>query len=330
MQNAKKIISVIIPLFNEEKNIPLIYKEILKTWENLSNNFELEIIYINDGSKDKSNEEIEKLANNDPRVKHIEFSRNFGKEAAVSAGVFHSKGDAAIIIDADLQHPPHLMPQFIEKWKKGADVVIGIRKTRQSDSIIKKLGSYLFYKTMNIMGGTKITPNATDYRLLDKKVVNEFNRFTERNRISRGLIDWLGFERDFIYFDAKERRNGKPSYSTIKLMHLAISAMIQHSLFPLKFAGYLGVFITFFAGILGIFVFIEKFILNDPWSFNFSGLAILTIIIMFLIGIVLICLGLIALYIASIHTEVINRPLYIIKENKKVKSGQNSDLSHKQ
>ncbi len=206
--------------------------------------------------------------------------------------------------------------KFVKKWENGVDIVIGIRKINQNETMVKKLGSFFFYKIMDFTGETKIIPNETDYRLLDKKVVKEFNRFTERNRISRGLINWLGFKKDYIYFDAGKRKNGKPGYDKLKLTHLAVSAIINHSLFPLKFAGYLGIFITFISALLGIFVFAEKYILNDPWGLNFSGTAILAIIILFLIGIVLICLGLSALYIASIHTEIINRPLYVIKKDK--------------
>lgn len=316
METKKSLISITVPVFNEEQNIPLIHKGIMNAWKNLRNKYNYEIIFINDGSDDKSGEIIENLAENDAKIKYMEFSRNFGKEIAISAGIYHSQGDAAIIIDADLQHPPESIPQFIEKWEKGADIVIGIRKTNQSEGLIKKLGSFFFYKIMNLAGETKIIPNETDYRLLNKQVIQEFNRFTEKNRISRGLINWLGFKKEYIHFDAKKRKNGKPGYDNLKLARLAMYAIINHSLFPLKFVGYLGVFITFIAGVLGIFIFIEKYILNDPWSLNFSGTAILAIIILFLIGVVLISLGLSALYIASIHTEIINRPLYVIKNNK--------------
>ncbi len=314
IETKKYLISIIIPVLNEKQNIPLIHKGILSAWKNLQNKYDYEIIFINDGSEDNCGVIIENLAKNDAKIKYIEFSRNFGKEIAVSAGLHNSKGDAAIIIDADLQHPPELLPQFIEKWENGADVVIGTRKANHGETLAKKLGSFFFYKIMNLAGETKIIPNETDYRLLDKKVAIEFNRFTEKNRISRGLINWLGFKKDYIYFDADKRKNGKPGYDNLKLTHLAVSAIVNHSLFPLKFAGYLGIFITFISGLLGIFVFTEKYILNDPWSLKFSGTAILAIIILFLIGIVLISLGLSALYIANIHTEIINRPLYIVKK----------------
>jgi len=218
------------------------------------------------------------------------------------------------MIDADLQHPPELIYEFLAKWKHGAEIVIGVRNKNQNENFIKKTGSYCFYKIINKISDTKITPFATDYRLLDRIVIKEFNKFTEKNRITRGLIDWLGFKRDYIYFNANQRAHGKASYCYLKLFKLAINSIVSLSLFPLKIAGYSGIFITLFAGLLGIFIIIEKYIFNDPWNLNFSGPAILAVIILFLVGIILGCLGLIALYIASIHNETINRPLYVIRK----------------
>lgn len=317
-------ISIIIPVFNEEKNIPLIYKEIVRVWQNLNplrqladgGRYNLEIIFVNDGSKDKSGKIIEELSKTDNRVKYIEFSRNFGKEIATSAGLNCAKGDAAILIDADLQHPPGLIPQFLEKWKNGADIVIGVRDKNNGEGFIKKIGSYWFYKLMNAIGGTKIIPRATDYRLISRQVISEFNRFTERGRITRGLIDWLGFNRDFVYFESPARRNGKAGYSCWKLSKLAFSSFVAHSLFPLKLAGYLGVFITIASIILGSVMFIARYILRNYWGMSISGVAQLAVILLFLVGIILSCFGLIALYIASIHGEVLNRPMYVIKSRK--------------
>lgn len=311
-----RLISIVIPTYNEEKNIPLIYDGVVKTWKILINEYDYEIIFIIDGSTDNSTETLKKISDIDGKVKYIEFSRNFGKEMAVSAGIYHCMGDAAIIIDADLQHPPELIPKFIEKWNNGADTVVGIRKNSKKTKLIKKIGSALFYRAMEHIGETRLIPNETDYRLVDKKIIREFNRFTERNRISRGLFDWLGFKKDYVCFDANERKNGTAGYDNLKLIQLALSTFVSHSLFPLKFSGYLGIFITFSSGILGFFIFIEKYILNDPWKMGFSGTAILALIILFLIGIVLSCLGLIALYIANINTEVVNRPIYVIREKK--------------
>lgn len=316
--NKSDLISIVIPVYNEEGNISLIYKRITEVFKKSLAGYDYEIIFVNDGSEDKSGAIINELLIADKKVRYIEFSRNFGKEIATSAGINHSKGDAVIMLDGDLQHPPELIPEFIKKWKNGADVIVGIRDKNNKEGFVKKYGSIWFYKIMNAIGDTKLVPRATDYRLIDKKVVAEFNRFTERNRMTRGLINWLGFKRDYVHFNAGERNSGKAGYGCWKLFRLALSAFTSYSLFPLKFAGYLGVFITFFSGILGLFIFIEKYVFNDSLDIGFSGSAILAVIVMFLIGIVLACLGLIALYIANIHGEVLNRPIYIISEKKNI------------
>ena len=166
-------------------------------------NYNYEIIFVDDGSSDNSVDEIKKLADTDENVFYFEFSRNFGKEIATSAGINNAKGDAVIMLDADLQHPPKLIPEFLKKWESGAEIVVGIRNKNKGEGLIKKFGSFLFYKIINLISATKIIPRSTDYRLLDKVVIREFNRFTERNRMTRGLIDWLGFRRDYVYFNAE-------------------------------------------------------------------------------------------------------------------------------
>ncbi len=308
----KKLISIVIPVHNEENNIPLMHTELKKVIN--ATDYDFEIIFVNDGSTDNSFAELNKIANTDNTVKVIEFSRNFGKEAATTAGLETCQGAACIVIDVDLQHPVELIPEFIKKWEEGAEVVVGVRIKNKAEGLIKKIGSYLFYLTINRIAETKITPHATDYRLLDRVVIEKFKELKEKNRMTRALIDWLGFKRDYVYFSANERRYGKASYSYLKLMKLAVSSYVAHSLLPLKLAGYLGIFITFFSSIMGLFMFADKFFLVEPYKMNFSGPAILATIILFLVGIVLICLGLIALYIGNIHAEVINRPLYIIKK----------------
>jgi len=305
-----KLISIILPVYNEEANIPLIYSALKST---LEPRYEYEFIFINDGSTDKCDDELEKLVKVDPLVKVIEFSRNFGKEMATTAGIHTAQGDACIIIDADLQHPVAVIPEFLQRWEQGAEVVIGVRTECCSESKLRKFCSYLFYKLMNLISDTPLVPKATDFRLLDRVVINEFNRLTERNRMTRGLIAWLGFKRDSVYFKANKRLQKNNNYSLLKLFKLAMSTFVANSLFPLKLAGYLGIIITFFAGCLGLFVFITQYLYN-PGTYNFSGPAQLAIINLFLIGIVLICLGLIALYVGSIHSEVTNRPLYVVRK----------------
>ena len=307
----QKTISIIVPIHNEEKNIPLLYAELVHVFQPLS--YQYEILFVNDGSTDASQEVMNALAQKDASVRTIEFSRNFGKESATTAGLHYATGDSVIIIDADLQHPPVLIPQFIAQWEAGTDVVIGIRQSNKNIGFIKSAGSFLYYKIINAISDTPILAGSTDFRLIDRTVVDVFNTFTEHERITRGLIDWLGFRRSYITFDANERINGEASYSFLKLLKLGISSSIAHSLFPLKFAGYFGVFIMTISGIGGIVVFIERYIYHDVLNWDISGTAQLAILMIFFIGITLSCLGLIALYIGNIHNEVSGRPLYVVR-----------------
>jgi len=311
---GKKLVCFIVPVYNEEKNIVLFFNNLNNVLKSLENRYNFEVIFINDGSSDTSANIIQGLARQNNRVKYLELSRNFGKEIAMTAGFHHAKGDAVISIDADLQFPVALIPEFLKKWEQGAEVVVGMREKNKRKGIINKIGCFVFYKIINVIGDTKIFSQETDYRLLDKCVVKQLNCFTEQNRMTRGLIDWLGFKRDYIYFEIQDREQGRSNYGFKKLANLAVSTFVNHSLFPLKLAGFIGIFITFSSGTLGLFILVEKYILNDPLSLNFSGLATLAVFILFLVGIVLICLGLIALYIANIQKEVIKRPLYIIKK----------------
>ena len=311
-----KSILIIIPAYNEEKNIKPCYLEIKKVITPLTYKYNFEILFVNDGSRDNTISEIEKLAQADIMVKYIDFSRNFGKELATTAGINSCVADACIMLDADMQHPVELIPEFIAKWEKGNDVVIGVRRDNKSDGLIKKLGSKFFYKIINKITEVHIVPSATDFRLIDKVVIAEFNRFTEKNRMTRALIDWLGFRRDYIYFNANERLHGVASYSIWKLFRLAINSFISLSLVPLKLTGYLGILITLFSGVSGFYILLGKYFFHTPFASTFSDAENLAILILFLVGIILMSIGLLAIYVANIHSEVISRPLYIIRRKK--------------
>lgn len=274
-----------------------------------------ELVLINDGSTDDSSTLIANIATKNSRVVAINLARNFGKEVALTAGLHHAKGDAVIMMDADLQHPPKIIPTFIKKWEAGADVVIGVRREHAKDSKVKQYGSKLFYAILQRISKVPIIPHATDFRLLDKSVVESYRAFTERGRIVRGLIDWLGYEREFVSFDAAEREHGAASYSTRKLVMLATDTFVSMSLAPLKLSGYLGIIIVTLSLPLGIFIAINDFFYSN--SLSFSGPAKLGILTLFLIGVVMVNLGLISLYIAHIHSEVKNRPLYVIKKSRR-------------
>lgn len=308
---SPKTISIVIPVYNEAANLPLLYKELLRHTQRLS--YQFEVIFVDDGSQDDSARIIRGLADSDPDVTALELARNFGKEAAISAGLHAAKGDAAIVMDADLQMPPRLLGDFIAEWEDGADIVVGIFTTR-SMSLIRRTGAKLFYRIMGLIGQSKITPHATDFRLLDRQVLDVFKKCTEHNRITRGMIDWLGFKRAYVPFEQEARRHGKPTYSMSKLISLAMNSFTSYSLIPLRIAGYLGVLILTLSVPGGIFMYVERYILHDPWRLLFSGTDMLAVLILFLVGVMLACLGLISLYIANIHAEVVNRPLYIVRD----------------
>ncbi len=312
-----KRISIVIPVYNEVENIPHLFEALTGTINKIqSETLHFDVLFINDGSTDNSIGAIEALCNKDSRYKFIDFSRNFGKEMATTAGLREASGDAILIMDADLQHPVSYIPQFIEQWQRGSEVVVGLRTANAKEGIIKRWGGWLFYSVINSIGETKIIRNATDFRLLDRTVVDAFNRLSEHNRMTRGLIDWMGFKRSYVKFVAAPRTAGTASYTFIRLLRLAFSSFISHSFIPLKMAGYLGVIIMAISGPLGVFVFINKYLLEDPWGYGFTGPAALAVILMFFVGVILVCLGLMALYIANIHIEVTGRPLYIIRRKK--------------
>lgn len=315
MTNKAKL-SVVVPLYNEADSVVEFYDTVCKVTATLP--YDFKILFVDDGSRDDTAKHVATLHKANVDFQLIRLSRNFGKESAVSAGLAYVDGAAAIIIDADMQHPIEKIPEFIAVWERGADVVVGVRNGAGDGRWFKRLTSTLFYKLIKSVSTTEIIPHETDYRLLTREVVDQYNALTEHNRITRGLIDWLGFDREIVYFDANARKHGAPKYSYRKLTRLAINTFVSHSFFPLRFAGYIGVFIVLISGLIGGFVIVEDMIMHDPLGLNITGTGILALIILFLVGVILSCLGLFGLYIASIQDEVANRPLYIIRKNNKV------------
>lgn len=309
-----KVISIIVPAHNEAENIPVFCERVQPILESLDEAYSYEILFVNDGSTDETLEVLKQASARDSRIRYIDFSRNFGKEIATTAGLNHASGDACILIDADLQHPIELIPEFINQWECGFEVVVGIRNKSRSDSWIKKVGSVIFYAILNKIVETKVVPNSTDFRLLDRMVVNEFNRLTEVNRMTRGLIDWMGFKRTYIFFDANERLHGTASYNFWKLARLAFNSFVSLSLLPLRLAGYLGIFITAISSIAGFYILLGKYFFRWHFASTFSDAENLAIFIVFLVGILLMSIGLLSLYIENIHREVLGRPLYIIRK----------------
>jgi len=308
---SSSLISIIIPVFNEEASLHSFHESLEKSLAALTD-YTFEILYIDDGSKDTSPAILKKLASNSG-VSVITLSRNFGKEYALTAGIAQAQGEAIIMLDSDGQHPVELIGKFLQKWRSGAQVVTGIRGGKVSRPA---LHSRLFYGLFNKLSGSQLVAGATDFRLIDREVQAAFLSLAENGRITRGLIDWLGFEQTTLTYTQRKREFGTPSYSFGKLAQLAVHSFVSLSNVPLYIFGTLGILITTLSGLLGLTVIIEQLILGDPLTWNFTGTAMLGILIVFLIGIVLMSQGILSLYISSIHRESKHRPLYVINRAK--------------
>lgn len=305
-------ISIVIPIHNEEEVLPeFLDKQLLPELDKIKD-YKTEVIFVDDGSTDKSVSILQKYTDKSKKFKLISLSRNFGKEAALSAGLKYASGTAVITIDADGQQPPSLIPEFIKKWEAGAEIVTGVRDHFTKHGFVQKTGSKLFYWMLRKMGNRHTVPGSTDFRLIDRVVVDEFNHLSEHNRITRGLIDWLGFKQEYIKYTYGARLAGKPSYNLSKLFHLAVDSFISMSTTPLVIFGYIGAIITIFSFLLGMFVIIQQYILGDPLHLYWNGAVQMTIFITFLVGLVLISQAITALYISHIHAETQGRPLYIV------------------
>lgn len=309
------MISVVVPVFNEEAGISdFLDKQLMPVVCSLK--YKVEVVLVNDGSNDQTLKKIGEC-NIKKKVdcKLISLVRNFGKEIALTAGINHARGDAVIMIDGDGQHPVEMMPKMIEKWEDGAQIVTAVR---DENTTRHKLGSKFYYAMMRMFGNKDVVVGAMDFRLIDRSVVDEFNEFTERNRLTRGLIDWIGVPQTYIKVKTKNRTNGKPTYSAKKLAMLTMDSLASSSRTPLVIFGYIGVFITIVSLILGLFILIQQYILGDPLKLDWSGAVAMSVFVSFLVGLVLISQAITALYISQIHTEAKGRPLYIINKKQSI------------
>jgi glycosyltransferase involved in cell wall biosynthesis len=321
-----ELISIVVPIYNEALGLEKFHKSLLKILDkDLTDKYEL--IYCDDGSTDKSPDLIRSLHNINPRVKLLRLSRNFGKENVLSAGITAARGEAIITLDGDGQHPVQAIPQFITAWEQGAKVVIGVRRSDRHNSWFKRSSSRLFHLLFNRLSEQQLKPGSTDFRLIDKSVQKVFISMPETDRLTRGLIDWLGFKREYIYFTTQPREYGTPSYSYLKLLKLAVNSFVSLSPVPLYLFGFLGVVITILAFLLGGTVLIEQLIIGDPLHWRVTGSAMLGILILFLVGLVLISQGIMSLYISHIHNQSKQRPLFVINYDESVGINQAPDHS---
>ena len=306
-----KKISVVIPMYCEEEVVDICYKRVVNNLKKLSDKYSYEIIFINDGSKDSTLKILKKIASNDDNVKIISFSRNFGHQAAVTAGIRNVTGDAVIIMDADLQDPPELFEGMIEKWEEGYEVVYGKRKTREGESIFKLLTARMFYNTLNKLSEIEIPKDTGDFRLVDRKVIDVIASLPEHNKFLRGLFSWVGFSQYAYEYNRVNRVAGKTKYPFKKMFKLATDGILSFSAKPLKVVGAIG----FFSVIVSILILVYSIV-----SFVFKlnsltpGWTSIMCTMTFIGGIILISLGMIGEYIARIYEESLGRPEYIIDE----------------
>ena len=301
--------SLVIPVYNEEANLQELNSEIKQVMSKLNESYE--VIYINDGSRDHSLLVLRDLVKKDKNIKFLSFSRNFGHQAALTAGLDHAKGQAIISMDSDLQDPPQLLPEMIEKWKQGYEIVYARRK-RRHDRFFKKYTALAYYRLLNKFSEVKIPRNVGDFRLIDRKVLDELKGMREKARYLRGMVAWLGFRFTFVDFDRPERKNGKTNYTLTKMARLAMNGILNFSLLPLKLGLFMGL-ASIFVGIIFLIYMIIDILLNSTIYQLYKWLAVILLIFA---GIQFMFLWIIGEYIGRIHNETKDRPLYVIREKK--------------
>ena len=306
-------ISLIIPCYNEEKALPLFYEEVKKVSAEMSD-YEFEMLFIDDGSKDSTLSLLQDFAKEDERVKYIAFSRNFGKESAMYAGFCNATGDYTAVMDADMQDPPSLLPEMVKILEEGEyDSVATRRKTRKGEPKIRSFFARMFYKLMNKISDANVVDGARDFRLMKREMVEAIVNMCENNRFSKGIFAWVGFKTYWLSYDNIERVAGKTKWSFWKLVKYSLDGITNFSSTPLKIASVSGIFFTFLALVMMIFVFVRALIFQDP----VQGWPSLVCIILFIGGIQLFCIGIIGQYISKMYIEVKNRPHYIVAKTNK-------------
>ena len=304
-----KKISILIPCYNEEKSLPILYPELVKLMD-ANPGFEWELMFINDGSTDGTLQELQRLRQQDARVNYVDLSRNFGKEAAMLAGFDYVTGDCMVIIDADLQHPPTLIPDMIKYWEQGYDDVYAKRLSRGKESWLRKRLSLLFYKLLQSASRFDVLQNVGDFRLLDRKCINALKQMRESERYTKGMYSWIGFKKKEVTFEQGDRVAGESSMSYRRLFSFALDGITSFTTVPLRISTIVGSIVSLCAFIYMIYVFFKALIWGDP----VQGYPTLVILILFLGGVQLLSLGIIGEYIGRIYNETKKRPKYIVRQ----------------
>jgi polyisoprenyl-phosphate glycosyltransferase len=302
------MLSIIIPVYNEEQNIGLLYSRLLSSLEKITSDFE--ILWVNDNSSDQTLPLIKKLAREDARNRFISMSRNFGHQRAITAGIDKCRGTAAVIMDGDLQDPPELIPELWARYQEGFKVVYAQRRERKGESWFKKQTASWFYKILKKTANVEIPLNTGDYRLIDRRIIDHLKEMPEQDKFIRGQIAWIGFKQTSVMYDRDERASGSSKFSIFKMLHFALDGITAFSNYPLRIVTLMGFAVSFIAFLIILYALYSKFILDEV----LSGWTSLIISTMFLGGIQLISIGIIGQYISRINSDVRKRPLYIVEE----------------
>lgn len=306
--DMENLITVLIPVYNEEEVLEICFERVSKVMSNLDYSFE--VLFINDGSTDLSWDVIKQLKMKHANIRAIDLSRNFGKEHAMTAGLEYAKGEAIIILDADLQDPPELIPQFIEKWKQGFDNVYGRRVSRDGETWVKRSTASMFYKLLHKVSKVNVPKNTGDFRLLSRRAVDSLLELKEQHRFMKGLFAWVGYPSFEIKYHREPRAAGVTSFNYWKLWNFALEGITSFTSAPLKIATYIGLFTSFFSFSYGLLIIFKTLAFGEP----VSGYPSLMTVILFLGGVQLLFIGILGEYLGRVFEEVKRRPLYIVQE----------------
>ncbi|WP_432402861.1 glycosyltransferase family 2 protein [Wukongibacter sp. M2B1] len=310
-----KLISILIPVFNEEETLQMLYHRLVKILKDIDYRFE--IFFVNDGSQDNSLNLIKELRKKDLNISYLNLSRNYGKEIAMAAGFDFIEGDAVIIMDADLQDPPELIPEMIKYWEEGFDDVYAKRKSRQGESWLKKKTSYYFYRILKKLARVDIQEDTGDFRLLSRRAIEAIKKIREQHRYTKGFFSWIGFKKKEILFERETRAAGKSKWNYLKLLELAVEGITSFSSAPLRVSTIIGFITASMSFIYMVFVILKKIMFGDP----VVGYASLVSLILFLNGIQMISIGIIGEYLGRVFNESKNRPLYFVEDFNGQKDG---------
>lgn len=305
---SENLLSVVVPVYNEQEVLPQFHQRLAAVLDKVS--MPAEIIYVNDGSQDNTLNVVDDLYQQDQRVALVDLSRNFGKEIALTAGLHKARGQAVVVIDADLQDPPELIPQLIDEWHNGYDVVYAKRSRREGESFIKKATAHGFYRLMQRLGQVKLPEDTGDYRLLSRRAVDALNTLTEHHRFMKGLFTWIGYKQKAVLYERDPRQAGQTKWNYWRLWNFAIEGITSFTIAPLKFATYSGLVVALGALSYGLYFLVRTLLYGNP----VPGYPSLIVIILFLGGIQLMFIGILGEYIGRIFTETKRRPLYFLNQ----------------